>query len=64
MITERKFIMIYELKKQGYSIWAIARITGKDRKTITCHLKAGELLVILRVAIGSPLNCLNLRLIF
>ena len=48
MITEREFIMIHELKKQGYSIRAIARITGKDRKTITLHLKADELSVIKR----------------
>lgn len=48
MITEREFIMIHELKKQGYSIRAIARITGKDRKTITRHLKTAELLTIKR----------------
>lgn len=46
MITEKEFIMIHELKKQGYSIQVIAIITGKDRKTITHHLiKAAKLLV-------------------
>ena len=48
MITERKFIMIHELKKQGYSTLVIARITDKDRKTITRHLKTAELLTIKR----------------
>ncbi len=48
MITEMEFIMIHELKKQCYSIRAIARIIGKDHKTITRHLKADELLVIKR----------------
>jgi transposase len=48
MITQGEFIMIHELKKQGYSIHAIARITGKDRKTIRHHLRKTELEVISR----------------
>ncbi|RTK99627.1 MAG: IS21 family transposase [Proteobacteria bacterium] len=48
MITQQEFIMIHELKKQGYSIRAIARITGKDRKTISRHLKNDQLAVIKR----------------
>lgn len=53
MITQEEFIMIHELKKQGYSIRAISRITGKDRKTIARHLKNDELLSIKRT-IGKP----------
>lgn len=30
--------ILHELKNQGYSIRAIARINGKDRKTISRHL--------------------------
>ncbi len=48
MITQREFIMIHELKKQGYSIHAIARITGKDRKTIRKHLQKAVLEAIQR----------------
>lgn len=48
MISQREFIMIHELKKQGYSIHAIARITGKDRKTIRYHLRKAELETISR----------------
>ena len=53
MITQREFIMIHELKKQGHSIRAIARITGKDRKTVTRHLRNSELAEIKRVK-GRP----------
>ena len=48
MITQREFIMIHELKNQGYSIRAIARITGKDRKTIRSHLQKAALEAIQR----------------
>lgn len=48
MITQREFIMIHELRKQGHSIRSIARITGKDRKTITRHLRNSELAEIKR----------------
>ncbi len=43
MITQREFIMIHERKKQDHSIHAIAKITGKGRKTIRKHLQKAEL---------------------
>lgn len=48
MITQGEFIMIHELKKQGHSIRAIARITKIDRKTITKQLQKDKLHVIVR----------------
>ena len=48
MITQGEFIMIHELKKQGHSIRAIARITKIDRKTITKQLHRDGLHIIVR----------------
>jgi len=43
-----EFTVIHVLKRQGYSIRAIARITGIDRRTITKGLKEAELQPIVR----------------
>lgn len=43
MISQGEFIMIHELKKQGYSLRQIARISGLDRKTVCSRLKEHEL---------------------
>gem|GEM_PF-2646307 len=39
MITYEEFIVIHTLRDQGYSIRAIARMTGIDRRTISKRLK-------------------------
>lgn len=39
MISQEEFIVIHTLKAQGYSIRAIARITGLNRRTVTRRLK-------------------------
>jgi transposase len=39
MLTEEDDVEIYALKKRGWSISAIARHTGRDRKTIRVHLQ-------------------------
>ena len=39
MISQEEFTMIHTLKAQGYSIRAIARITGLNRRTVTRRLK-------------------------
>ncbi|SFP41623.1 helix-turn-helix domain-containing protein [Hydrogenimonas thermophila] len=44
MITYEEFVMIHTLHKQGYSIRAIARMTGLDRRTISKRLKEKELM--------------------
>ena len=43
MITKEEFVMIHTLKSQGYSIRAIARMTGLNRRTISKRLKEKEL---------------------
>ena len=43
MITKEEFVMIHTLYKQGYSIRAISRMTGLDRRTISKRLKEKEL---------------------
>ena len=55
MITQGEFIMIHELKKQGHSIRAIARITKIDRKTVTKQLQKAKLHVAVR-RIDKPLK--------
>ncbi len=42
MITYEEFIMIHTLYKQGYSMRAISRMTGIDRRTISKRLKEKE----------------------
>lgn len=49
MINQKEFIMIHEFRKQGYSIRAISRITGKDLKAITRLLKNDALAAIRRI---------------
>lgn len=39
MLTEEDDVEIYALAKRGWSISAIARHTGRDRKTIRAHLR-------------------------
>lgn len=43
MISQEEFIMIHELRKKGYSIRAIAKLTKIDRKTVRKRLKEAEL---------------------
>ena len=43
MISQEEFIMIHELRKKGYSIRAISKITKIDRKTVRKRLKEAEL---------------------
>ena len=43
MITKEEFVMIHTLKSQGYSIRAIARMTGLNRRTISKRLKGKSL---------------------
>jgi transposase len=38
MITQGEDVEIHALKEQGWSIAAIARHTGRDRKTVRAHL--------------------------
>ena len=39
MISKEEFIVIHTLKNRGYSIRAIARSVGLDRRTVTKRLK-------------------------
>lgn len=48
MISQEEFIMIHELRKKGYSIREIARISGLDRKTVRKRLKEAELQAVTR----------------
>ncbi|WP_456456961.1 IS21 family transposase [Nitratifractor sp.] len=42
MISQEEFTVIHTLKAQGYSIRAIARMTGLDRRTVSRRLKQSE----------------------
>lgn len=44
MITYEEFVMVHTLYKQGYSIRAIAIMTGLDRRTVSKRLKECRLL--------------------
>lgn len=48
MISQEEFIMIHTLRKQGYSLREIAKISGIDRKTVRKRLKQPELSSIIR----------------
>jgi transposase len=56
MITYEEFVMIHTLHKQGYSIRAIARMTGLDRRTISKRLKEKELMPRKKVEYKSKLD--------
>lgn len=56
MITYEEFVMIHTLYKQGYSIRAIARITGLDRRTVAKRLKEKELQPRKKVVYKSKLD--------
>ncbi len=43
MISKEEYVMIHTLKSQGYSIRAIARIIGLDRRTVSKRLKEASL---------------------
>jgi transposase len=49
MLTQEEDVEIHALKKQGWSISAIARHTGRDRKTVRAYL-TGEREAGVRVA--------------
>ncbi len=42
MITLEEFMEIFKLKEQGFTISAISRETGLDRKTVRKYLKQGK----------------------
>jgi len=42
MVKPEEFMKIFWLREQGYSISAISRLTGHDRKTIRKYLKQGK----------------------
>lgn len=48
MISKEEFIMIHELRKKGYSMCEIAKITRLDRKTVRKRLKEAKLMSIIR----------------
>lgn len=48
MISQEEFIMIHTLRKQGYSLREIVKISGIDRKTVRKRLKQPELSSIIR----------------
>jgi transposase len=39
LISKEEFVMIHSLKAQGYSIRAIARMSGLNRRTVSKRLK-------------------------
>ncbi|MCF6200702.1 MAG: DDE-type integrase/transposase/recombinase [Hydrogenimonas sp.] len=43
MISKEEFVMIHTLKSRGYSIHAIAKAMGLDRRTVAKRLKEKEL---------------------
>jgi len=43
MISKEEFVMIHTLKSRGYSMRAIAKATGLDRRTVSKRLKEKEL---------------------
>jgi len=56
MISYEEFVMIHTLKKQGYSIRGISRITGLDRRTISKRLKEDSLKPRKKVVYKSKLD--------
>ena len=41
MLSEEEYVEVHALRKRGWSMWAIARHVGRDRKTVRAHL-SGE----------------------
>ena len=41
MLAQEEYVEVHALRKRGWSMWAIARHLGRDRKTVRAHL-AGE----------------------
>lgn len=54
MLTQEEDVEIHALRKQGWSISAIARHTGRDRKTVRAYL-GGERQVGVRAPVGEDL---------
>ena len=42
MVKLEEFMDIFRLREQGFSISAISRLTGRDRKTIRKYLRQGK----------------------
>ena len=41
MLAQEEYVEVHALRKRGWSMWAIARHLGRDRKTVRAHL-SGE----------------------
>ena len=41
MLAQEESVEVHALRKRGWSMWAIARHVGRDRKTVRAHL-SGE----------------------
>ena len=41
MLAQEEFVEVHALRRRGWSMWAIARHLGRDRKTVRAHL-SGE----------------------
>ena len=50
MLAQEEYVEVHALRRRGWSMWAIARHLGRDRKTVRAHL-AGE-----RVPRGGPVR--------
>ena len=41
MLAQEEYVEVHALRRRGWSMWAIARHLGRDRKTVRAHL-SGE----------------------
>lgn len=53
MITQEQDVEIHALKKQGWSISAIARHVGADRKAVRAYLNGGRQVGVRRRGVGE-----------
>ena len=56
MIDKEEFIVIHTLHKRGYSIRAISKIVGLDRRTISKRLQEEDLIPYKKVEYKSKLD--------
>ena len=43
MLAQEEFVEVHALRRRGWSMWAIARHLGRDRKTVRAHLSGGRI---------------------